>query len=183
MDQQALRELEGPGRLRATFFFDEDLGYEVCQVKIVGDPTDMMYRVKPEIINRFPKEWELYQKQAGKRDDDPIDGTPIREVPGVDRDAAVVLRYNMVRTAEEFAALDEQTARGFGAGYLAMWEAAKLLVKSKTLLVESKTRQAETDRIAELEAKLAALEDKPRRGPGRPRKEESETLNIPDNAT
>jgi hypothetical protein len=176
MDQQALRELEGPGRLRATIFFDEDLGYEVCQVKIVGDPTDMMYRVKPEIINRFPKEWELYQKQAGKRDDEPIEGTPIREVPGVDRDAAVVLRYNMVRTAEEFAALDEQTARGFGAGYIAMWKAAKLLV-------ESKTRKAETDRIAELEAKLAALEDKPRRGPGRPRKEESETLNIPDNET
>jgi len=175
MDQQAIRDLEGPGRLRATFFFDEDHGYEVCQVKIVGDPTDMMYRVKPEIINRFPKEWELYQKQAGKRDDEPIDGTPIREVPGVDRDAAVVLRYNMVRTAEEFASLDEQTARGFGAGYIAMWQAAKLLV-------ESKTRLAEADRIAELEAKLAALEDKPKRGPGRPRKEESETLDIPDNA-
>ena len=178
MDQSALRQLESPGRLRATFFFDEDLGYEVCQVKIIGDSTDMMYKVKPDIIARFPTEWELYQKQQGRKTDEPINGTPVREIPGVDRDAASVLRYRLVHTVEEFAALEEDVVRQFGPGFLPMWKTAKLMVKDKE-------NEAKADRLAELEAKLAALEDKPKRGPGRPRKDpdpEPETLDIPDNA-
>jgi len=89
--------------------------------------------------------------------------------PGVSRDAAAVLRYKAVRTVEEFAGLDEQTVRDFGPGFLEFWRSAKNLLAAR-----------EAD---ELRAMLAEMQAK-KRGPGRPRKDESEPdqVEFPDNA-
>lgn len=160
MDTSAIRDLERPGRIRAEFFFDEDVSKEFCKISIIGDPSNLIKRVTPEVIAQFPKEYELYRKQSGQRDE-VVEGTPLREIPGVDRDAASVLRYHTVRTVEEFAALDEQTVRGIGAGFLNFWRSAKLMLEAK---------EAE-----KLRALLAEAE-KPKRGPGRPRKDEQPEL-------
>ena len=164
MDQSALRTLNQPGRLRAEFFFDEDFNREHCKITKVGDYSDIIKKVTPELIAQFPREWELYQKTSGRSDDDIVGGTPLREVPGVDRDAATVLRYNAVRNVEELAALDEQIVRGFGPGYLDFWRSAKLILQAR-----------EADQLRSL---LAEHKEKPKRGPGRPRKEPEPEIEI-----
>ena len=177
MDQSAISSIEAPGRIRAQFYFDEDHNCDMCKVWIIGDTGNLLLRVSPEIIAKYPREWESYQKTGGSGGGtENIGGTPLREVPGVNQNMAAVLRYNVIRNAEELAGLDETVARDMGKAFLDAHRAAKLVVKDKQ----------ETDaanRIAELEAKIAQLEEKPKRGPGRPRKEpESEELDIPDNA-
>ena len=172
MDQSALRSLELPSRLRAEFYWDEDRNGEYCTISIVGDPSNLIKKVTPEVIAQFPREYELYQKTSGNVDRD-IGGTPLREVPGVDRDAAAVLRHEGVRNAEELAGLDEQTARELKLiGSHEMWKAANLLL-------EAKKNKAHEQRVIELEA---LLEEKKKRGPGRPRKEETDQPSLDDSA-
>jgi len=168
MDQSAIRDLERPGRLRAEFFFDEDLNRELCKISIVGDTTDLLKKVTPDVIAQFPKEYELYRKQSNRKVEDDIGGTPLREIPGVDRDAATVLRYHAIRNVEELAGLDEQTARNLGPGYVNFWRSAKLMLQAK-----------EAEQLRALLAEREASE-KPKRGPGRPRKDETEPAEQPE---
>lgn len=169
MDQSAISQLEMPSRLRAEFYFDEDHNRELCKIWVVGNTSNILKKVTPEVIAQFPREWEVYQKTKGEKPDEAIEGTPLREIPGVSRDAAAVLRYKAVRTVEEFAGLDEQTVRDFGPGFLEFWRSAKNLLAAR-----------EAD---ELRAMLAEMQAK-KRGPGRPRKDESEPeqAELPDNA-
>ena len=167
MDQMALKELNRPTNLRVEFFFDEDRGTELCKISKVGDYNDIIKKVTPELVQQWPREWDVYQKNAGTKDTD-IGGTPLRDVPGVDRDAASILRYNGVRNAEELAALEEQTARNLGMNFNEFRKSAILLLAAR--------QKAEQDK--ELIELRALLEEKKKRGPGRPRKDETEQASF-----
>lgn len=146
--------LNVPNAIRATFYFDEDRNRDMVELKIVGDPNTIKLKVTPELAAQYPRDWENYQK--GKGGDVVVPGTTLTEVPGVDRDAAIRLRIQGVRTAEELAGLDEGQAKALGLGGLTFWKAAKQLIK-----------------LRELEALQAVVEEqKAKRGPGRPAKTE-----------
>jgi hypothetical protein len=134
----------GPGKLRAKFFKDDTTGQDMVEIKIVGDPNDIIKKVDPSHVARFAREWESYQAGATEID---VGGTPITEVPGVDRNVALALKLKGVRNAEELAGLDEAAAKGLGMGIFTMSKAAKQLV-----------------RLRELEAMQNALAEAPRRG-------------------
>lgn len=167
MDQAAIKNVEAPGRVRCEFYFDEDHNCDMAKIWIIGDTGNLLKRAGPEVISRWPAEWELYQKTSGGGKD-PVGGTPLKEVPGLERDSISVLRYNGVRNVEEFIALSEDDVRRIGAGFNVFWRAAINMMKAK------KADEQER-RLAELEARLAEAE-KPKRGPGRPRKDETDQL-------
>ncbi len=144
-----------PSPIRAYFYKDVDGKRDLCEIKVVADTlSSHIVKVTPEIAAQFPKDWEDYQN---KTQETPtiVDGTPLTEVPGVDRNAAVSLKMHGVRNAEELAGLDEAQARSLGLGGLTFWRAAQNLIK-----------------LRHLEAMQAVLDQAPKRGPGRPPKTE-----------
>lgn len=147
----------GPGKLRGKFFKDDATGRDMIEIRIVGDPSTLISKVQPEHVVKFAREWEAYQQGATEVD---VGGTPITEVPGVDRNVALALKLKGVRNAEELAALDEAAAKGLGMGIFTMSKAAKQLV-----------------RLKELEAMQSMLADAPRRG--RPPKPVDEVMPAP----
>lgn len=133
-----------PSKVRPKFFRN-DAGAPYVEISIVGDPNTVIRKVTPDDTVRFAKEWMHFEQTNGG--EVKIDGTPLTEVPGVDRDASLSLMLRGIRTAEELAGLDEAAARALGMGGLTFWQGAKLLM-----------------RLREAEAMQAVLEAAPRRG-------------------
>lgn len=131
-----------PNKLRAKFFKD-DMGKPYVEIAIVGDPNTLIRKVSPEDATRFPREWAAFEQGESEVK---VDGTPLTEIPGVDRDASLSLRLKGIRTVEEMAGLDEGAAKALGMGGLTFWKAAKLLLRAQ-----------EAERMA------AAIADAPKR--------------------
>jgi hypothetical protein len=142
-------------KLRCKFFRDGDRDY--AEVVIIGDPNTLIQKVDEWHVKTFPREWEAYQRDAGEVE---VKGTPLTEVPGIDRNAALALKLKGVRVAEELAALDDGAAQGLGMGMMTFIKAARLLMKAKA-------------QEAQLEV-IAAAETIKARGPGRPPKVEQQ---------
>jgi hypothetical protein len=124
--------------------------------------------VTPDVAAKFPREWESYQSS---NESIAIPGTPLTEVPGVDRNAAANLKMQGVRVAEELAALDEAHAKALGLGGITFWKAAKNLIKLKQLEAMQSVMEAHQAKVA------APVEDEPKRR-GRPPK-----VDTPDGDT
>lgn len=138
------------GKVRAKFFKGET-GRDYVEISIISDPNTVIRKVGPEDTIRFSREWEAYSANGGEVE---VVGTPLTDVPGIDRNVALGYRLKGVRTAEELAALDEAAAKGLGMGGLTFWNGAKNLI-----------------RLRELEALQALAAEAPaKRGPGRPPK-------------
>lgn len=144
------------GKVRGKFFRDDVLNVDMIEIAIIGDPNTLIRKVTPQDVHRWPREWEAYQ--SGKTEID-VGGTPIIEVPGVDRNMALALKLKGVRNAEELAALDEAAAKALGMGVLTLVKTAKLLIRAK-----------------EQEALQAVVADAPRRG--RPPKSDDATVQL-----
>jgi predicted amidohydrolase len=137
-------------KLRVKFFKDE--GRDYAEVTIVGDPNSLIQKVNETHVKRFPREWEAYQRDAGEVE---VKGTPLTEVPGIDRNVALSLKLKGVRVAEELAALDDGAAQGLGMGMMTFIKSARLLMKAKA---------------AEAQLEVIAAAEVIKRGPGRPPK-------------
>lgn len=148
-------------KLRANFFKDVDGKQDLVEIVVIGDPNTLIKKVTPEHVKRFPREWEAYQ--AGSTEVT-VAGTPLTEVPGVDRNAALAMKLKGIRTAEELANLDEGAAVALGMNMRTFVKSAQNLVKLRKL----EAAQA-------LEEKLNALEaDEPKPRRGRPPRVETE---------
>lgn len=140
-------------KIRAKFF-KNDMDVAYVEIAIVGDPNTVIRKVTPEDAARFKAEWAAFEQGL---ETVPIVGTPLSEVPGVDKDASLQLRLKGVRTAEELAGLDEGAAIALGMGGLTFWKAAKLLIRAQ-----------------EAEKLQTMMSEPPRRG--RPPKTETEGI-------
>jgi hypothetical protein len=147
-------QLADTAKLRANFFKDVDGKQDLVEIVIIGDPNTLIKKVSPDHVRTFPREWEAYQ--SGQTEIK-IDGTPLTEVPGVDRNLALALKLKGVRTAEELAALDEAAATGLGMNMRTFVSTAKNFVKLKAY------EKQEAAQAAMLAAAVVE-EDKPRRG-------------------
>ena len=142
-------------KVRAKFFKDDDGQHrDMVEISIIGDPNTLIRKVTPEDVQRFPRDWEAYQ--AGEAEVVVV-GTPLTDVPGIDKGVSLALELKGVRTAEELAALVEAATKGLGMGMTTFAQSARLLLKAK--------------QYDALEADTAPA----RRGPGRPPKSESTT--------
>lgn len=109
--------------------------------------------------------------------DIPEDGTPLEAWGAITADIAAILRKHGIKTVEG--------VRDMGEGMVPklpipnarrLPELARMYLDSATRDVMAQEKAAMEARIAQLEALVAAEkpEDKPKRGPGRPRKDEAE---------
>ena len=117
-------------KLRGKFFRDEDTGRDMIEISWIGEGTTLIRKVTPEDVKMFPREWEHHERGTGELE---IKGTPLVEVPGIDKALAMGLRLKGVRTAEELAGLDEAAAKGLGMGIYTFSKAAKNLLAAKRL--------------------------------------------------
>jgi hypothetical protein len=143
-------------KLRVKFFKDGDRDY--AETTIIGDPNTLIEKVNEWHVKTFPREWEAYQRDGGEIQ---VQGTPLTEVPGIDRNVALALKLKGVRVAEELAALDDGAAQGLGMGMQTFIKSAKLLMKAKA---------------AEAQLEVLAAAETIKRGPGRPPKAEQPIL-------
>jgi hypothetical protein len=120
-------------KTRAKFFKDE-LGRAMVHISAIGDPCDIIQKVEPRHITRFPQEWAAYEQGQSEPE---IVGTPLMEVPGMVKDKAMQLKLKGVRTAEELAALDDAACNAVGMGTLTFRKIARLLIQSKKLEAEA----------------------------------------------
>lgn len=145
-------QLENTAKLRASFFKDTDGKQDLVEIVIIGDPNTLVKKVTPEHVRTFSREWEAYQ--AGQTEIK-VEGTPLTDVPGIERNAALALKLKGVRTAEELAALDEAAATSLGMNMRTFVKAAQNLVRM---------RELEKREAVFAAAQAAVEEDKPRRG-------------------
>lgn len=116
------------GKTRAQFYKDEFTGRDMVRIWAVGDQGDIHQKVTPDHIARFPADWAAYEQGKGEVE---IAGTPLIEVPGVDKHIATALKLKHVRTAEELAALDDAAAQTVGLNGRTLVKAAKNLLLAK----------------------------------------------------
>ena len=146
-------DFDKPNVMRVNFFYDGSR--HMAEItSVTDDKATNIKKVTPEVIAQFPKDWEAYEKGLEAID---VGGTPLDEVPGLDRNSIMGLRLKGIRNAEELASLTDTMLQQMGLGFLAWGRAARNLVKLK-----------------ELEAMQAVMEEaKAKRGPGRPRKDDA----------
>lgn len=139
------------GHMRATFFRDDVANRDMVQVDMVGEHSNIIRKVRPADVEAWPLEWKAYRD---KTPDPVVEGTPLTDVPGVDRVFAGKLRFAGVRVAEELADLTDGQCNNIGFGVITARDVAKLMIAAN----------GRKDRKAS---------EPERRGPGRPRKDES----------
>jgi hypothetical protein len=121
-------------KTRAKFFKDEVTGRPMVHIHAIGDPCDIIQKVEPRHIQRWPAEWKAFEDGQSEPE---IVGTPLMEVPGIDKDKAMQLKLKGVRTAEELAALDDAACNAVGMGTLTFRKIARLLLQTKKLEAEA----------------------------------------------
>lgn len=110
----------------------------------------------------------------------PEDGTPLAAWQGVTPEQAAVLRRMGAHTVENVAALGEQAVSGLPwPGARRLPQLAKEYLAGATAAEKDAEIQTMRERMAAMEELIAEMaaakaEDAPKRGPGRPRKEEAE---------
>lgn len=136
---------ETPNVQRPTFFYDGTRDM-VEIVSITDNKATVIKKVTPEVVAQFPREWEAYKEKRPSTD---VGGTPLTDVPGLDRNMIMVLSLRGIRNAEELAALPDSMCLQIGLGTLNAARTARLLIKANAMDAEPA-----------------------KRGPGRPRKDE-----------
>ena len=131
---------------------------------------------------RFPRAYAALM--ALEKNGPTIDGMPIENWTKITRGLAMTLKAANIPTVEALAELDENQVIKFPP------EIRRLRSEAKGWILSAKDHQAAQDlqakldvqnalladqqqQIRDLAAKLEAQQDEPRRGPGRPRKEEA----------
>lgn len=129
----------------------------------------------PSDPQRWPQQWRAFQngEQAS------FDGMPLKEWPKVNASQVRDLAGMNIHTVEQLAAVSDHALNGLGHGGRALRDSAKLwLDAANDSGAISRAMKDRDDRIEALEAQIAALQSAPvnseRRGPGRPRKDDSE---------
>lgn len=145
----AIPHTEKTPNLRPEFYRNEDTGAVMVRVANLASKDVYEAKAQPEHIKQFPAAYELFER--GKSDDD-VGGTPLTDVPGINREVARGYRLKSIRNAEELASLSDAACSAMGHGVLTARKSAQMLLKANHADV--------------LQAQLDA-----KRGPGRPPKE------------
>lgn len=124
-------------------------------------------------IEQFPTEYARYQNKKENRPE----GTPLEAWPVLTETQKAEFRALNIFTVEQFANLPDSANEKI-MGLHELRKKARAFVMAQEAgekLVEAEAKDKEQQKIiAELSARLAALESAPKRKPGRPRKEQSQ---------
>lgn len=175
-----------PMHQHARFYKEGD--FDMVEISYVGSKDTMVKKVAPDHMARFRNEWNAYC------DGGPIKrrtGTALTEVPGLNESVAERFIAQNVHTAEELAALNDAQCQALGHGTLTFRNSARGLLDQRKQQrmeeIQKRIGKASAASISELEAKsemdakyaskadvdalsakmdaiLAVLSDKPKRG-------------------
>jgi hypothetical protein len=149
---------------------------EFCKKAVPGNRQSVMLQPATEQDKqRFPKAYAAFKERGAK----PTVGLPVEEWPLVTRSQAMTLRAMHIHTVESLAEVSEGNVGSLGQGGRELIAKAKAYVKQASdgaaLAQMAAERQDLLDTIAGLKAQMADLASRvDKRGPGRPRKEDSE---------
>jgi hypothetical protein len=151
-----------------------------------GDPTNVIERpARDEDRDEFPGQWAAYQRRTTYR---PESGTPIEDWPRLDVATVAKLKALEFHTVEQLAECSDQQCQRIGMGcydlrtraaaYIAAAKDSSLAQKQADELAQKNQQIADLqDQVLRLGARVEALianGDPEKRGPGRPRKAETE---------
>lgn len=137
---------------------------------IAMETTDKVERMK-----RDPAVWRaiepFYNAWLEGNSREFVDGTPLSVWPGMEPHVVDLLKSHKVFSVEDFARMSDGDVGKLGfPGARDQRDRAREYLKNKS----SQDQVSELQRrIAELEAAAAEKDDQPKRGPGRPRKDEA----------
>jgi hypothetical protein len=147
-----------------------------------GDTKSVHFQpAKDSDKQRFPRAWAAFQE----RDSKPTQGLPIEAWPQITRAQAMTLRAMHIHTVESLAEVHDGNVGVMGQQGLELRAKARAFVAQAKDTAASSAFAAENERLnselAESRRQIAALATRleniergePRRGPGRPRKEEA----------
>lgn len=132
-----------------------------------GQPKSEVHReVRDSDKREYRTEWEAYKEGKEQR----ISGTPVELLPGLDKARADSLKSIYIYTIEQLADVTESAKHAMGMGANDLVNRAKAyLSKNSAEVAQLRQELADKDKaLAQLSARLAALEAAPKRG--RPRK-------------
>lgn len=136
---------------------------EFVRIQIKGqDKQVVVEEVKPSHKQKYPHAYHAFL--AGKPL--PVVGTPVEQLPGVGPSMAHNLKGLNLRTIEDLANIsDENTLTSIGMGARDLVQRAKAFIEKtneKTVALAEENSQLKTQ-LTEMNARLAALEVKPKR--------------------
>ena len=159
------------------------VGVDMCAIRQPGERDEWHGAATEMHKMRFPRAWESYQNNQ----EFVPDGTPLDVIFAAEPETVANLKHLKIHTVEQLAGLQEAAIGRIGMG------GRNLVIKAQKFMEAATGYQAASKMNRELEdvksendllkERLAALErlvasadeDQPRRGPGRPRKAETET--------
>jgi hypothetical protein len=177
-------------KAQATGTTDENTGLpgyrrvETIEIHIPGDKNSVVHkRVTPEMKHLYAKEYDAYRQ--GKEYEG--DGLPLAKWPQIPIEQIEGLRHLKIYTVEALAGLSDAQC-GNAMGLRALREKAKLHLEaaksSAPLSRLADENEALKNRLALMETQMAQVlasvkeakgDDTQKRGPGRPRKDQSDT--------
>jgi flagellar capping protein FliD len=113
--------------LRVKFTRNEDTGVVMIEVANLSSKDVYVAKAQAEHIKQYPAEYDAFEKGSPVVD---VGGTPLTDVPGVNKEIAKAYRLKGVRNAEELAALSDAACSQMGTGVLAARKSAQLLLRA-----------------------------------------------------
>lgn len=144
---------------------------EYVEIHVPGDKLNIIHRpARPKDKKRFAGAYRAFK--AGQEQG--VAGTPLAEWPQVTRSQVEELKYHGVHTVEQLAAVTDGNVQNIGP-ILALRAKAQAYLEAARVGAPSAALAERDARIAALESKLEALvAHEEKRGPGRPKKVQTE---------
>ena len=108
-------------------FYRRDDGTLMIRVANLASKDVYEAKAQPEHSLQFPAAFDAFEK--GKSEPE-VGGTPLTDVPGINKDVARAYRTKGVRNAEELAALSDAACSAMGHGVLTARKSAANLLKA-----------------------------------------------------
>ena len=149
------------------------------EIRIPGQPKSVVVRpVKEEDKSRWPRAWDSFEQAMamGEREGK-TGGTPLEVCNFLTPARIATLRHLSVYNVEQLAAVPDGLVDKLGMDGRELQEKAKKFLTPASEREQNATTEIHTlkQRVAELESELRQLQkqEAPKRGPGRPRKDEA----------
>lgn len=141
------------------------------RIMVPGDKGSIVERpVRPQDHRRYPKQWDAFEKNQ----EQPMEGTPLSEWPGISRSQVEELKHFGVRTVEDLINVPDSAGQKF-MGMNSMKAKAKDYVEAaKGLTQITELREIIDQQKAQIEELMAALQEKPKASRSRKKATESE---------
>lgn len=155
-------------------------GRPYVRIMAPGDKTNILDQpLREDHKQRFPRQWLYYQMQQNESAAEQI-GTPLSQwhrdaAEDINKDQIAELAILKFVTVEQLALASDSQLQRVGMGGIGLREKARMYLNRKNR-ADSNAELNETKRqLAELQAKMAALEVTESKRRGRPPKEKTET--------